>query len=483
MFGLFSKEKPVENPLFLYNTLSRTKEEFIPIDTHTVTMYTCGPTVYDNATIGNLRSYIFADTLKRTLIYSGYAVTHTMNLTDFGHLTDDGDDGEDKMMRALKRAEMDITLENMATIAKKFAELFKRDMKDVNNMTPTQYTPASKYVDEQIALITTLVEKGYAYETNDGVYFDISKFDHYGELGNIDLEQLREGARVTVNTEKLHPADFALWKKSELGWSSDWGTGFPGWHTECTAMIFATLGEQIDIHTGGEDLAYTHHNGEIAQAEAATNKRPYVRYWLHNAFLTVDNKRLGKSEGNAITLAELKDKGYAPLAYRYWLLTAHYRSPINFTYDALNGAAQALRRLQEFVLEHHSKRGVVNESYVQQFNAAMYDDINTPRAIAVLWEVVKDDTIAYGDRVETLRDFDQVLGLGLFENIDFLRSALGQINKNDIPSEVTILLEKRAEARKHKDFTTSDELRKKLSSLGYEVTDEKEGQKLRKASS
>lgn len=478
MFDFLGK-KPAA-PLFLYNTLSRKKEEFVPISKGTVRMYTCGPTVYDYATIGNLRSYVFSDILKRVLLLNDYRVNQTMNLTDFGHLTSDADEGEDKMIKALRREGKELTLENMAAVAAQYAEQFKSDTAALNILPPSQYTPASAYVKEQVALIKTLFDKGFVYETSDGVYFEIQKFPTYGQLGNIDLEKLREGARVAVNTEKKHPADFAVWKKGALGWESDWGKGFPGWHIECTAMVLATLGEQIDIHTGGIDHIPIHHNAEIAQAEAATGKSPYVKYWLHNAFITIDEKRIGKSEGNAITLRELEERDFSPLAYRYWLLNAHYRSPVNFTYEGLGGAGEALRRLQAYALEHFDEKGTVVAHYEKDFRDALNDDLGTPQALAIMWELLKDGAVASGDRTETLRLFDSVLGLSLFDDKEVLESALGAVDTDTLPREVKDLVEKRREAREKKDFKTGDRIRNELKELGYTVLDTETGQQLRK---
>ncbi|MEN9921011.1 MAG: hypothetical protein RL538_904, partial [Candidatus Parcubacteria bacterium] len=307
----------------LFNTESHKIEVFTPLKSPHVTMYSCGPTVYDYAHIGNLRSYIFSDILKRTLIKNGYLVKHTINFTDFGHLTDDGDAGEDKMMKGLKKEGLPISLEGMKELGDKYIKAFVADTEELNILPPTTWARASEYVGKQISLVKTLDDKGYAYETSDGVYFDIEKFSSYGRLGNIDISKLRSGARVDVNTEKHHPADFAIWKKSELGWKSRFGTGFPGWHIECSAMALATLGKQIDIHTGGIDHIATHHNAEIAQSEAATG-RQFVKYWMHNAFLTIDNTKVSKSLGNTITMRHLRDRGFSGDDYRYWLLTAHY---------------------------------------------------------------------------------------------------------------------------------------------------------------
>ncbi len=348
--NIFKKDsrKVAKTPLYFYNSATGKKELFAPLKEGVLTMYSCGPTVYDHAHIGNLRAYLLPDLIKRVAQYEGYEVKHTINFTDFGHLTDDGDEGEDKMMKALKREGKPITLSAMKDVARLYIDSFKDDLASLHILPPTHYTPASEYVQEEINLVKTLFEKGYAYETSDGVYFDISKFPSYGKIGNIDVHKLREGARVEVNTEKKHPADFALWKKSILGWESAWGKGFPGWHIECTAMIFATLGKQIDVHTGGEDLKYTHHNGEIAQAEAITGKE-YVHYWLHNAHLSIDGTKIAKSLGNGIRLSGLADRGIPPLAYRYWLLTGHYRTPLNFTFEAVQASKQALFKLKRFV--------------------------------------------------------------------------------------------------------------------------------------
>lgn len=476
----------VGTSLYLRNTLSGELEVFAPARPPRVTLYTCGPTVYDYPTIGNFRAYVFADTLKRVLQYNSYEVKHTMNLTDFGHLTDDADAGEDKMMLALRRAGMEPSLANMRKVAEPFIEAFKTDMAALGNLEPTQYTRASDYVREQIVLIRTLVEKGYTYETSDGIYYDVSRFPRYGKLGNVDLEKLKEGARVEANPEKKHPADFALWKKGELGWESPWGMGFPGWHTECAAMAFATLGKQIDLHTGGEDHVMTHHNGEIAQAEAATGKHPFVRYWLHNAFITIGGKRIGKSEGNAITLRQLKDRGFAARTYRYWLLSGHYRSPMNFTFEALEAARTAHFRLRRFVLEEWPKAGTdgtVNTTYEQRFHEAINDDLDTPKALALIWELTKDTAVPDADKRATVRHFDAVLSLGLAEaasDTDSSSRSLGVIESADLPEEVQTLLAEREKARSRRDWTEADRLREAINLTGYLVEDTPKGPRVTK---
>lgn len=468
-------------PLFLFNTMAGRKEVFALRDARKpVTLYTCGPTVYDYAHIGNFRSFVFADLLKRTLVYNGYAVSHTMNFTDFGHLVGDGDEGEDKMLVALRRAELEPSRENMRAIATTFIEAYEEDARALHLEPPTQYTRASDYIREQITLIRTLVEKGYTYETSDGIYFDTERFPDYGKLGGINLAGGREGTRIAPNPEKHHPADFVLWKKGELGWDSPWGAGFPGWHIECTAMAFATLGKQIDIHTGGIDHIPTHHNGEIAQAEAATGKTPYVRYWLHNAFITIDAKRIGKSEGNAITLRQLKDRGFPALAYRYWLLTGHYRSPMNFTFEALSGAKQALFRLKRAALEELEGDGAIIPEYEQRFHEAINDDLDTPKAVALVWELLKSEHPA-GDKAATLKHFDTVLGLGIFDTADPAMRALGVLSMADLPEDVASLITEREQVRAKKDWDEADALREAINLKGYLVEDTPQGPKVTKA--
>lgn len=467
--------------LSFFNTLSGTTEPFSPQKKGAVTMYSCGPTVYDYLTIGNLRAYVFADLLKRTLIHNGYEVNHTMNFTDFGHLTSDADDGEDKMLVALKREGKAFTLKNMREIADVYIEGFKEDAASLNIQPPTQYARASDYVNDQIAIIKTLEEKGYTYETSDGIYFDIAQFPAYGKLGNIDVQKLKEGARVEINPEKKHPADFALWKKGELGWDSHWGKGFPGWHIECVAMIFATLGKQIDIHTGGVDHIHTHHNGEIAQAEAATGKSPFVRFWMHNAFITIEGKRIGKSVGNAIRLAQLRERGYQADVYRYWLLTTHYRSPANFTFEALDGAKQALFRLKRHMFEEYNQNGgAVASSYKERFDAAMNDDLDTPKAVALIWELVKDDSVSPADKAATLKHFDTVLGIGLSDAREETARSLGVVSQEDLPKDVQKLIEEREAARAGKDWDEADRIREAINLKGYLLEDTPEGPRVTK---
>ncbi|MCR4285613.1 MAG: cysteine--tRNA ligase [Candidatus Kaiserbacteria bacterium] len=480
--NFFDKKAPSHPPIFFLNSASGKKEEFHSLKPGVVSMYSCGPTVYDHIHIGNLRAYLLPDLIKRVLIYNGYEVKHVINFTDFGHLTDDADAGEDKMMKALKREGKTISLSAMREVAETYIQSFKDDNDAFRNIPPTKYTPASDYVADQIRLIKTLFEKGYAYETSDGVYFDIAKFPKYGVLGKIDLNKLKDGARVEVNSEKRHPADFALWKKGLLGWESAWGKGFPGWHIECTAMIFATLGKQIDIHTGGEDLKYTHHNGEIAQAESVTGK-PYVAYWLHNAHLKINDTKIAKSLGNGIRLSSLMDSGYSPLVYRYWLLTGHYRTAMNFTFEALDASKQALFKLKRFVFEESKnvKEGNVNETYRARFHTAINDDLDTPRAIALMWEVTKDASLTLADRVATLKEMDSVLDLGLNDEAGDVVRELGVIAKDDIPDEIQELLDKRQIARATHNWSEADYLREAINLKGYAIEDTPTGQKISKS--
>ncbi|MCD5381684.1 MAG: cysteine--tRNA ligase [Candidatus Pacebacteria bacterium] len=481
MFGILKKkEETAAQPIYFSDSLTGEKLQFTSLKPGVATMYSCGPTVYDHIHIGNLRAFLLADIVKATLTYNGYTVKHTINFTDFGHLSDDGDAGEDKMMRALHREGKPVTLTAMRELAEIYITSFKEDTRAFRNTPPTTYAPASEYVGEQIELIKTLVEKGYAYEISDGVYFDVTKFPTYGQIGNVDIAKIKEGARVEVNPEKKHPADFALWKKGLLGWESDWGKGFPGWHIECTAMAFATLGKQIDIHTGGEDLKHTHHNGEIAQAEAITGKT-YVQYWLHNAHISIDEQKISKSLGNGITLKNLTDRGYSPESYRYFLLQSHYRSPANFTFDALDGAKQALYRLKRYIFEEFkNEAGAVDEAYRTRFHHAINDDLNTPQAIAIMWEIVKDKSLTPGAKVATLKEIDSVLALGLNDTPDTVIRELGVLEDTDIPEAIQTLLTQREAARLARNWEEADTLREALNLKGYTVEDTPQGQKISK---
>lgn len=472
---LFPRTTSTSKPgsVFLTNTLSGTKELFIPQTPGTVLLYTCGPTVYGPAQIGNLRAYIFHDTLVRTLKYAGYRVTRVINITDFGHLVSDGDEGEDKMTKGLKREGMKLTLENMRTLAERYAAVFIHDLDELNiDTTDITFPRASDYIPQQIALIKTLEEKGYAYRTKEGVYFDTSRFAGYGKLGGIDLSAQRDTGRALENKEKRNPADFVLWKPdAKLGWESPWGLGFPGWHIECSAMSRSLLGQEIDIHTGGEDHIAVHHNNEIAQSEAASG-RTFAHYWLHNAFLNVGGEKLSKSLGNSFYLSELVEKGFNPLFLRYFFLQAHYRTPQSFSLDALTGAGEALTRLwrQSKEIAEESNKKSASSEIRDRFLVAMRDDLGTPQAIGVLWEALRSEEYTPEEKWGLLEDADAHLGLMLLDPP--LPSA---VTKSELPTELQALLSEREAARAAKNFAESDRLREEISKRGYLVEDSPSG--------
>lgn len=399
--------------LRVHNTLSKSLEEFKPIEAGKVKMYNCGPTVYGIQHIGNLSMFVFTDILRRTLEYAGLEVKQVINITDFGHLTSDADEGEDKMTKGLRREGLELTMGNMLALGKRYAQEFLSDLSKLNvKMEDTLFPYASKYVPQQIEMIKELERKGFTYQTSDGVYFDISKFPEYGKLGNIKIDSSE--SRIGANDEKRNLQDFALWKfNKELGWDSPWNKGFPGWHIECSAMIKALLGDQIDIHTGGIEHIPVHHNNEIAQSESATGKKPFARYWLHRAHLQIGGEKIAKSDGNVIYLSEIINGGFSPIAFRYFLLLAHYRTPVNFTWEALQAADNAYKKLQEFISRITLDAGEVDMVYKAKFMEKLENDLNTPQALAVLWTLVKDPEVSHESKKATLLDFDKVLGLGL----------------------------------------------------------------------
>ncbi len=453
-----------------YNTLTRKKEIFTPLDSKEVRMYSCGPTVYYYAHLGNLRAYVFTDILCRTIRHSGLKLKQVMNITDFGHLTSDADSGEDKMTKGLLREGKELTLKNMRELAEFYAEKFKEDLRALNIEMPNEMHFASDCIKEDVDLIKKLEEKGYTYKTSDGIYFDTSKVADYGILWGGKRDWDEKGARIIGNSEKKDPKDFALWKfNNKIGYPSPWDQGFPGWHIECSAMGIKFLGEQFDIHTGGIDHIAVHHTNEIAQSEAATGKKPFVRFWMHNEHVGIEGEKMAKSEGNFLRLASISDKGINPLVYRFWLLMAHYRTRVNFVWEALGGAETALKRLYSLYLGLGEASGHVHKEYQNKFKEYLEDDLDTPRALSLLWDVIKDENMSAGDKKATILDFDKVLGLG-FENL----------KAEKIPTEILKLAEEREEARKQKDFKKSDELRDKINALGYEIKDTNEGQKISK---
>lgn len=453
----------------LTNTLSGIKEKFVPLKDTEVRMYNCGPTVYNFAHIGNLRAYVTADLLRRTLEREKYSVTQVINITDVGHLTGDTDDGLDKIEEGARREN-----KSAAEIAEFYTNSFFKDLKNLNIKTNgTTFPKASEHIKEQIELIQILESKGYTYATSDGIYFDTSKFDSYGKLGNVNIQNLKEGARVLANPEKLNVTDFALWKFSstegperQQEWQSPWGVGFPGWHIECSAMSMKYLGDTFDIHTGGIDHIPVHHNNEIAQSECATGK-PYARYWLHNEFVTIEGGKMAKSEGNFITLQTVIEKGFSPLAYRYFLLGAHYRTQVNFTWEALQGAANALSNLKEKISLLNPTQRSINIQYTEKFNEAITDDLDTPKALSILWELLKDNSLDDAAKLGTALSFDEVLVLKLSESVS-----------EQLPHDIQSLITEREEARAKKDWSNADAIRKEIETKGYELFDTTEGSKV-----
>lgn len=463
--------------LKFYNTLTREKEEFFPIDSKEVRMYSCGPTVYDYAHIGNLRAYIFADILRRIIKYNGLKIKQIMNITDVGHLSSDADSGEDKMTKGLLREGKELSLKNMRALAEFYTEKFKDDLKTLNVEMPDGMYFASDYIKEDIDLIKKLEEKEYTYKTSDGIYFDISKVSDYGALWGGKRNWNKEGARVEENSEKKNPEDFALWKfNKKIGFESPFGKGFPGWHIECSAMGIKFLGEQFDIHTGGIDLMTTHHTNEIVQSECATGKKPFVKFWMHNEFLDLGGTKMAKSSGDFLKMKSLLEKKIDPIAYRFWLLMANYRTKVNFNWEALEGAEIALKRLYKLYIELGREIGEIDTKYQQKFKEYLEDDLDTPRALTLLWDIIKDENLSPADKKATILDFDKVLGLGFSAQGG---PASGWENSPHA-KEIAEMLKEREEARKNKDFKKSDELRDKINSLGYEIKDSSDGYKINK---
>jgi cysteinyl-tRNA synthetase len=458
--------------LYLFNTLTRRKEEFVPIRPGEVGLYTCGPTVYNFAHIGNLRTYIFEDVLKRVLAFNGYSVRHVMNITDVGHLTGDRDMGEDKMESGARREG-----KTAWDIAEFYTRAFKQDIAQLNILEPGVWCKATDSIPEQIELIRTLEEKGFTYKTGDGIYFDTARFPGYAALSSQNLDALQEGARVEKNPEKRNATDFALWKFSPPGarrqmeWDSPWGVGFPGWHIECSAMSMKFLGEQLDIHCGGIDHIDIHHTNEIAQSEAATGRK-FFNFWMHGAFLNIQGgKKMAKSEENFLTLENaMVKRGLPPLAYRFAAFLTHYRKPMEYSDESIQAAKNGLEHLRNQVRDvAGSGRAAAapNVAFRDKFMEAVNDDLNMPRGMAVVQELLKSD-MPGAEKLATIVDLDQVLGLDL-DRVD---------KPQELPAEVLKLLEARRQARASKDFKASDRLREEIQALGYEVKDTREGMKV-----
>ncbi len=462
----FLKKTPPPAEIFFYNTLTKSKEAFKALSGRRVKMYTCGPTVYDYAHIGNLRAYVFADVVRRTLEYAGYELKQVVNVTDVGHLQGDLDEGEDKMTAGLMRRNLPLTIENMRALGEEYASLFIEDLRELNIELPFKFPHASDHIPEQIAYISALTQKGYTYRTKDGVYFDTTKLPTYGRLGG---SASPEHARIAPHPEKHDQRDFALWKFNEaLGWEAPWGKGFPGWHIECVAMAQKYLGREFDIHTGGVDHIPVHHNNEIAEAEAVTGKT-LARYWMHGAFITVEAKRIGKSEGNAIRLYQLREKGITPLAYRYLILTAHYRQTMNFTWEALEGAHTALMRARR-VFADLPEGGLVSPGWRARFEEAIYDDLDMPKAVALMWELLKDPLLSPQEKRATVLDFDRVLGLG-FRAPHRHETERIVVQAEQIPEEVRALGTERDQARQAGDWARADQIRREIEERGFSIED------------
>jgi cysteinyl-tRNA synthetase len=457
--------------LKIFNSLNHQLEEFRPIKNKTVGLYTCGPTVYNYAHIGNLRAYVFEDILKRILMANDYKVKHVMNITDVGHLTSDADVGEDKMEKGSRREG-----KTAWEIAKFYITAFEQDIADLNILSPDIWCRATEYIKEQIQLIQKLEENGFTYQTSDGIYFDTSKFPNYGKMANLKNQEIKAGARVDLG-EKKNPTDFALWKfsptneKRQMEWESPWGVGFPGWHIECSAMSVKHLGQPFDIHCGGIDHIPVHHINEIAQSEAA-NGKPLANYWLHGEFLITGKEKMAKSGDNFLTLATIKEKNINPLAYRYFLLQTHYRKQLNFSWEALQAAQNGLNHLKDQIAalgtRFKAKDGKVDEDLKREFLEKINDDLNLPQALVILQKTLKSD-LHEQNKLATIKYFDKVFGLKL-DDI--------KLHGITINQEAQDIIAERDAARAQKNWAKSDDLRKVLEDMGYKVEDTTGGTKV-----
>ena len=460
--------------IFFYNTLTRKKELFKPIDKKEVRIYSCGPTVYKDATIGNMRTSIFQDVLRRVLRYNGYKLKHAMNITDVGHLVSDGDEGEDKMVKSAREEH-----KSPEEIAKHYTKLFFDDLKALNLETPEIVCKATDHIKEMLEYVKVLVEKGFAYETSTAIYFDISKLDKYPVLSNLNIEEQKAGARVEVDKEKKNPYDFALWIKAPenhlMKWDSPWGPSYPGWHIECSAMGQKYLGEQFDIHTGGIDLIPTHHENEIAQSKGYCGKIP-ANYWLHGEYLLIDGGKMSKSLGNVYLLKDITNKGYNPLSYKLLTYSSHYRNKLNFTWESMESSDKALERLKNGYKLHLKgtddvEDEIINE-YEERFHKAINDDLNMPLAMSVVWEVVRNEKKS-PKLAKLLIKFDTILGLKIDEDNESTK-------EKEIPEEILMLVDERKVARENKNWEESDRLRNLINEKGYSIKDTKDGVEISK---
>lgn len=446
-------------PLKFYNTLTRQKEEFVPINKEKINLFVCGPTVYDYPHLGHGKTYTQFDVLFRALKYLNYKVFYLQNITDI----------DDKIINRAKEQNI-----SPKELSEKFEKIYLEDMTILGNTSVDKYARATLYIPQIIKQVETLIKKGYAYKTNDGIYFETAKFKNYGKLsGRTELKEDDAVSRIDESKEKKGWNDFCLWKREKEGepsWDAPFGKGRPGWHIEDTAITENFFGPQYDIHGGARDLIFPHHECEIAQMESASGLSPLVKYWLHTGFLNIDSKRMGKSMGNFKTIRKMIESNISPMAFRFWVLMAHYRSPINWNQEALEGAEIALKRLYKLYIELGGEdTGTLDKEYQQKFKEYIEDDLDTPRALTLLWDLVKDKSVSPANKKATILDFDKVLGLG-FENI----------KEEQIEEEIINLAEEREQARKNKDFKKSDELRDKIISLGYEIKDSSEGYKISK---
>ena len=458
--------------IFFYNTLTRKKDIFKPIDEKEVRIYSCGPTVYKDATIGNMRTSIFQDVLRRVLRYNGYKIKHVMNITDVGHLVSDGDEGEDKMIKSAREEH-----KTPEEIANYYTKLFFEDLKALNIETPEIVCKATEHIKEMLEYVKILMEKGYAYETSTAIYFDVSKLDEYPVLSNLNVEKQKAGARVEVDPEKKNHYDFALWIKAPanhlMKWDSPWGPSYPGWHIECSAMGQKYLGEQFDIHTGGIDLIPTHHENEIAQSRGYCGKIP-AKYWLHGEYLLINGGKMSKSLGNVYLLKDIINKGFNPLSYRLFTYSSHYRNKLNFTWEGMEAAEKSLERLKKGYKAHLEGKDDVDENivneYEEKFHKAINDDLNMPLAMGVVWEVVRSDRKS-PKLAKLLLKFDSVMGLKIDEEDK------KEVNV-EIPEEILKLIKERKKARENKNWEESDRLRDIIKEKGYNVKDTKEGMEI-----
>ena len=461
----------------LYNTLTKQKSNFVPLNGNEVRIYSCGPTVYSYAHIGNFRTYIFMDNLRRMLEYNGYTLKHVMNITDVGHLESDSDEGEDKMEKAAKK-------ENKSPyeIAEVYTKAFFKDMEKLHIERPEIIAKATEHIPDMLEFAKEIVKNGYGYETSTAIYFDVSKLDKYPVLSNRNIEEQIAGARVDVDPEKRNPYDFAIWIKAPknhiMKWDSPWGLSYPGWHLECSAMSRKYLGEEFDIHTGGVDHIPTHHENEIAQSKGAFGKIP-AKIWMHVEFLQIDGGKMSKSLGNVYTISQLEEKGIEALAYKLFCYTAHYRTKLNFTFEGAAASQKALNRLREAFVKHNNGNDNVDDELIQKYKNkfldAINDDLNMPLAMSTVWELARNH-LKSKKISDLLLDFDRVLGLDLKNSEKYLEEQ----NKVELPDEIADLLEKRKKARKEKNWQLSDEIRDVLKEKGYIVKDTKEGMTVEK---